>query len=340
MHCDPSTFPGGVNVTTEGTLLSTLAGILAGFAFTAIVLLLATGLDGAGPAYRVLHASGRALVAAFTGLLIMSMLYAAEASTPASCGLAISENMILSVGFTGVGILLFYAIVLMLEAADTPQEEVHVASKGLAELVRFARVTAYVLNVLILATVYDATSDYKSIRYGSDSGMFSLSWLGIGILAAQATACSWAGWVTMRSKRRGRFAPSEPSSSVLLVLLGFGLPIVSAVAYVGIDATEPETFLITPAFVALILLISFACTITTTFYLALTRPALAAPQTHSAGLIPQALISAGGQSPVTCTAPSSGRISAFARWSIPAAGAFASIAFIAHRILRAIRPST
>jgi hypothetical protein len=102
---------------------------------------------------------------------------------------------------------------------------------------------------------------------------------------------------------------------------------------------EPETFLIAPGFVALILLIAAACTIATTFYLALTRPGLAAPQTRSAGSTPQAPISASGQSSVTRTTLSIGGISAFARWSV-AAGAFASIVFITHRILRAIRPST
>jgi hypothetical protein len=156
MHCDPSNFPAGVNVATEGTLFSTLAGILAGFAFTAIVLLLVTGLDGGGPAHRVLHASGRALVAAFFGLLIMSVLYAAEASTSVSCGAAISENVILVAGLVGVGILLVYAIVLMLEAAGAPQEGLPATSKGITELAQFGRTVVCALNLLILGMVYEA----------------------------------------------------------------------------------------------------------------------------------------------------------------------------------------
>lgn len=334
MHCDPSTFPATVNVSTEGTVLSTLAGILAGFAFTAIVLLLVTGLDGASPAYRVLRASGRALVAAFVGLLIMSLLYAGEASTSVSCGLAISENTILSVGFVGVAILLFYAIVLMLEAAGASQERVPADSKGLAKLAQFGRVTVYVINVLILASVYDATSDYESIRYGIDSGMVALSWLGISVLALQVAACCWAVWVTMRSKRRGRFASSEPSSSVFLVLLGLGLPVVSCVAYVAVDTTESNTAVIAPAFAALILLIACASTITATIYLALTRPALTAQEGHSAGSVLRVLHSAGDQSPDTHAAPPARRITGFTPRFVAAVGTFASAVFIVHRILR------
>ena len=339
MNCDPTKFPARVNIATEGTLFSGITGVLAGFAFTAIVLLLIAALDPTNPAYRLLHASGRALVGSFLGLLIMSALYAGEASSSVSCGLSISENTILSVGFVGVSLLYFYAIVLMLETAGTPQQEAPALSKGLVRLARFSRIAALVLPVLVLGMVYGATSDYTAIKYGADSGMTALAWLGVGVLAVQVTACFAALWITLRSKRPGRFAHGDPSSSTFPSLFGLGLPIASAIVFVVIDTTGSETAVIAPALVAIILVVACTCTITATIYLTLTRPGLAVPQNQKDPIV-LSLSSTGDQNQPgrRVTAPPAKRFSAFAPRFVPAIFAFASIVFVARLIRQLIWP--
>ena len=339
MHCAPNTFPAGVDVGTEGTLFSTITGVLAGFAFTAIVLLLIAALDPTNHASSLLRACGRALVGSFFGLLIMSALYAGEASSSMSCGLSISENTILSGGFAGVSILYYYAIVLMLEAAGTPHRKEPALAQGLAGLARFGRITAFVVPVLVLGVVYDATSDYTAIKYGADSGMTALGWLGIGLLALQVTVSFCTLWITLRSKRAGRFAHGAPSSSMFPAFFGLGLPIASAIAFLLIDTTESETAEIPPASIAVILAVACACTITATIYLALTRPGLIAPQNQK-DRITRSPGSAGGENLPgrRVTAPPASRFAAVAPRFVPAIVIFASIVFVSRLIRQFIRP--
>jgi hypothetical protein len=152
MGGDPNIpYPGGTNIAAGATMYSTLAGILAGFAFTAIVLLVVTWLGGDSRAQRVLAVAGQALVASFFGLLIVCVLYAAESTGVYSWGLTVSENVILLDGFVGVGILVIYAIILMLEAAaesgeGETGEQPSFTGRNLA---LFARAFACVLNLLL-----------------------------------------------------------------------------------------------------------------------------------------------------------------------------------------------
>jgi hypothetical protein len=326
-------------VVTEGTLFSAFTGVLAGFAFTAIVLLLIAALDPTSPASRLLRVSGRALVGSFFGLLIMTMLYAGEGASSVSCGLSISENTILSGGFAGVSILYYYAIVLMLEAVGIPRQEEPALSKGLAGLARFGRITALVVPVLVLAMVYDATTSYTAIKYGPESGLTALGWLGIGVLALQVTACFWALWVSLRSQRPGRFARGEHSSSILLPFFGLGLPVASAIAFIAIDTTEPATAVIPPACVAIILVVTCACTTNATIYLALTRPGLTASQNQKDHIAPLPRSASDENQPGRrIPAPLARGFSTSASRFVPAVFAFASILFVARLIRQLIWP--
>lgn len=268
-----STYPVGVNVSAEGAMYSTLAGILCGFAFTAIVLLLVTQLADAPRAHRVLAACGRALVSAFFGLLIMCVLYAAEAGSALSGGQAISENAILSDGFVGVGILLIYAIVLMLDAADETDEEPRPHAVRKREVALFARTVACGLTVLMLGMVYEAVNDYQSIEYGVSHSVTGLDFLAWVILGVQLVVSVGSGWLIGRQRVRGYFAHNEAVTSRFVVRVGLALPFAAAAGYVVADTATSETGTIAPVLAGLILLIAFACTCGTTLHLVLTRPA-------------------------------------------------------------------
>jgi hypothetical protein len=339
MGCDPTTYPAGVNVGTEGTAFSTITGVLAGFAFTAIVLLLIAALDPKSPASRLLHASGRALVGSFVGLLIMSALYAREASSAYSCGLSISENTILAGGFVGVSILYYYAFVLMLEAAGSSWQADSALAKGLAGLARFGRITAIALPFLVLGLVYDATSDYTAIKYGAGSGLTAIGWLGIALLALQVAVSAWALAITVRSERPGRFAQGELSSSTILPVVGLGLPLAAAIAFVAIDTTESETAVIPPASVAVILVVACICAVAATIYLALTRPGLPAWHNQEAPVLPPPRYAGAEQQPSQrITAPLASGFSVSVPRLIPAVFAFASIVVVARLIRQLIWP--
>jgi hypothetical protein len=254
-------------------MYSTLAGILCGFAFTAIVLLLVTQLADAPRAHRVLAACGRALVSAFFGLLIMCVLYAAEASSALSGGQAISENAILSDGFVGVGILLIYAIVLMLDAADETDEEPRSHAARKRDVALFARTVACGLTLLMLGMVYEAVGDYQSIRYGvshSATGLDVLAWTVLGV---QLVVSLGSGWLIGRQRVPGHFTHNEAMTSRSVVRIGLALPFAAAAAYVAFDTATSETDTIAPVLAGVVLLVAFACTCGTTLHLALTRPA-------------------------------------------------------------------
>jgi len=106
------------NITEGATLYSTLASVLSGFAFTAIVLLVVTWLGDSVRAQDVLEDIGAPLVASFFGLLIVALGDAAESTNPTNNGLVASENTVMATGFAAVGVLLLYTVVLMLDSYD------------------------------------------------------------------------------------------------------------------------------------------------------------------------------------------------------------------------------
>jgi hypothetical protein len=264
-------FPVNVNVAAEGTAYSILAGILCGFAFTAIVLLLVTWLADSRPARLVLMTAGHALLASFFGLLIMCLLYAAESANSTSWGLAISENTVLSDGFIGTGITVIYAIVVMLDAAaatTTPP------AAGVRRLALYSRSFACVANLLLIGMSYDAISDYVNIRHGGyGSGINSIdvvSWISVGI---QVLLTVGAAWVIVRHPRAGRFADDRHSAAWLIPTVGLGLSVLAAVGYVATDVALPsETAMIAPPWIMMIQLVALTVTAGSTVYLALTRP--------------------------------------------------------------------
>ncbi|MEY9862076.1 hypothetical protein ABH935_007720 [Catenulispora sp. GAS73] len=264
---DPN-YPIGTNVSVAATMYSTAAGIMCGFAFTAIVLLVVTWLTDSSRAQRVLAATGRALIASFFGLLIMCVLYASLSASAVSSGQAISDNTILTDGFGSVGIILVYSVVLMLEAAD---EGTDPPSDRGRDLAKFARAFACVLNLLIVGMVYEAVEDYLSIRYGQSHPITGINVLAWSLLGTQLIVACRSAWITTRREQAGRCFKNRDKTTRRVVHIGLGLTVASAVSYMAADSTLSTASTIAPAVVVLVLVAAFGFACGTTLHLALTR---------------------------------------------------------------------
>lgn len=288
------------NITEGATLYSTLASVLSGFAFTAIVLLVTAWLSDSMGARRVLASIGSALVASFFGLLVMSVFYAAESTNTSNNGFTVSENTILGAGFAGVGVLLLYTVVLMLDAADkaprrrtgepqadrarkTPAAAAPPTADGtpagagqavprLWEVARFARAGACVLNMLIVGIGFNSIGLYESYKYGPGSSYTAIDVLAWALLAIELIVVVWAVWLIIARPRDTARTPSGFISERLLICAGLGLPVASGAGYVIADTIVPDNGII-PAFTAVIVLVTeFLITAGGTIHLALTRP--------------------------------------------------------------------
>jgi hypothetical protein len=259
------------NITAGATLYSTLASVLCGFAFTAIVLLVVTWLGDSSRAQHVLVAAGRSLVAAFLGLLIMAVGYAAESTNASNDGLTASENTILAVGFVGVGVVLLYSVVLMLDAAD----ETVGGTEQLSDVAKFARAAACLVNLLITGLAYDAIGLYENFAYGYSHPFTALDGLGAALVGVALVVTVWAIWRILRFKSAGLYFGAQVPIRHLIESVGLGYPVLAAVGYLAVDTTMPNAEVM-PAFWAfLILVMSFSAAVGATIYLVLTRPARA-----------------------------------------------------------------
>lgn len=273
------------NITQGAFLYSTLASVLAGFAFTAIVLLVVTWLGESSRRARWMLADvGIPLVASFFGLLIMAVSYAAEATGTQNDELTASENTILAAGFAGVGVLLLYTVVLMLDKADEsaahrlsgatsaagaqPDEAGRIP--GVWEVARFARVSACLLNLLILGFGYNATTLYEEYRYKSASPSTAIDKLGWLLLAIEAVVMLRACWVIMMRPANG-MRSSTRTPMRLISYGGLGLPAASGAGYLIADSVVAENDTIPPLGAATVLISIFVVTTIATWCLASTR---------------------------------------------------------------------
>lgn len=123
------------NIAATGGLYSTMTGILAGFAFLAITLVLAGSHrrpDDPTPTDRKLENDIRLLLAltfAFIGLLLATIQYAVlagEGGCSLIAGRAASEELLGGIAFAFSALLLFYAIVQMLTHSGVADIGAHV----------------------------------------------------------------------------------------------------------------------------------------------------------------------------------------------------------------------
>lgn len=127
--------PPSLDLGTVAQLYSQLTGVLAGFALTAVFIVVAHFLGGAEPTGRreeVLRQALPLLVAAVLGLIFSSLTYCVVAADGDNPGRALFEHDLAGVGFSVAGALLIFAAVLLVEGA-LPHDSAHYARRLLGQ---------------------------------------------------------------------------------------------------------------------------------------------------------------------------------------------------------------
>ncbi|UIX32336.1 hypothetical protein [Streptomyces sp. GQFP] len=120
---------------TVAELYSQLSGVLAGFALTAVFIVVSHFLGEAAPTGRREETLGQALpalLAAMLGLVFSSLTYCVVAADGDNPGRALLEHVVAGVGFSVAGALLIFAAVLLIEGV-LPYDRVHYARRLLGQ---------------------------------------------------------------------------------------------------------------------------------------------------------------------------------------------------------------
>jgi hypothetical protein len=110
-----------VNFSISAGLYSQLAGVLAGFAFSALVALISGRLTGSSPTAKLAKIY-RPLSAAFLGLIATSLNYATVAAENFDRGQTASLATSSGVAFVAAGIMLVYSISVLLHAVESEEK--------------------------------------------------------------------------------------------------------------------------------------------------------------------------------------------------------------------------
>lgn len=166
MSCNPPP----LDVQSIAELYSQLSGVLAGFALTAVFIVISHFLGEAAPTGRREEALGQALpalLAALLGLLLSSLTYCIVAADGDNPGRALFEHVVAGVGFSVAGGLLIFAAVLLIEGV-LPYDPVHYARRLLGQCVPLP----------IFALLCDGAYAYGKAYHGGRAP----GWLGVLIV--------------------------------------------------------------------------------------------------------------------------------------------------------------
>lgn len=241
-------------ITVTAASYSQLAGLLAGFAFSALIFLISTRITVADP--RDSFASAvRTLIAAFLGLVLSSLGYAVLAGEPADAQpLSASFEPVLGVGFAVTTALVIYAIVLTLDASEHLVKTPSPAHKQVSASTR--HILATLVAPLAVLYLYLAIQDYEEQRYGACHRLEPLDHMGLSLIAVQLTA-SWLLYPFMlgqriQAKQRETVAQTTTWTSRLLLMTAFASTVTFAITSVYASPTQTTTPAIPTACMAII----------------------------------------------------------------------------------------
>jgi hypothetical protein len=192
-------------ITSTAGLYSTLAGVMAGFAFLALAdNLLATERGGEDP--RIPAEAGVALAAAFVSLLLVSISYAILAGDTTSGPRAAVVEVISGGAFAAAALQMLYAIGFLIGIHGRPLLALHT----------FFRILGVGLCPLVLVLVLLGSNDYIETHHGSAAIILRPAW---GVLVG---ALLLAGGLLWRAGRSGPgrlpgIGPGRPDPSYVVV---------------------------------------------------------------------------------------------------------------------------
>ena len=256
-------------ITTVAASLSQFAGLLAGFAFSGLIFLVSTRIKVPDP-QDAFASAVRTLVAAFLGLVLASLGYAALAGEPPEAHTRSADTEpVVAAGFAVAGLLVIYAIVLTLDAAERLVQTPSKTHRQVSSSTR--HILAAFVSPLAVFYLYLAIPDYEAARYGACHGVEPLDWFGISLIITQMIA-SWFLYPFMlgqyiRTKSPDVAVQSTAWTSRLLLLVTFA----TAVACAYIDVYTGPTETVSPIIPAACMMVITVSTLGLTWELAYTH---------------------------------------------------------------------
>ncbi len=160
------------------SLYSQLAGVLAGFAFTAVTVVVTVRVSATAHGHSF-DDSLRLLIAAFLGLVLTSLNYAAIAGDKTQGARSTLLEIVAGLGFAASALLLIYAVLLMLIATRTSSSNTGstIATTDIEAALRLTLVV--VLPMIVLVFLYVGARDQQLLSLGQRDAFG-----GIDVLAA------------------------------------------------------------------------------------------------------------------------------------------------------------
>lgn len=203
------------DITATADLYSALAGVLAGFAFTALMMLLSRHA-GDDPRDHHLVAVVKVLLATVIALSLSALTYGGLGGEPISGGRAAAEQMIAGVGFTVGGLLFLYSIALTIDAVTPAPFDDDVGLGVASRYVRRVLVHGIVpLFVLFLGLSAD---DFLTVRDGAEREASFPDYL--LYIFAVATIVLGFGLSAVVRRRPVQRAPTIAATASVVIVIG------------------------------------------------------------------------------------------------------------------------
>jgi hypothetical protein len=185
----------------------TIAGVMAGFAFAALIAILTTFAGRSARQANQFGAASQVLAIAFMGLLLSAVSYAVLTGENANGPRTAAEEIFAGIAFSASAVLLIYAIVLTFEAASgLPASHRALGPTSLERAgERMREFGGVVFAPLAMAYIFLGSSDYTTTRYPQHTPAW-INWFGIGLIVLQLLIAGTLLWQRKNHPDRVRAA--------------------------------------------------------------------------------------------------------------------------------------
>ncbi|WP_394617153.1 hypothetical protein JNUCC0626_47345 [Lentzea sp. JNUCC 0626] len=164
------------------SLYSQLAGVLAGFAFTAVTVVVTVRV-AAKKSGRSFDNALRPLISGFLGLVLTSLNYAAIAGDKTQGARSTLLEIVAGIGFAASALLLIYAVLLMLIATRSGGRRLVATNTSVEKTLRVTMVV--VLPVIVLVFLYAGARDHQSLNARTPDIFGAIDVLGLVLVGIQ-----------------------------------------------------------------------------------------------------------------------------------------------------------
>jgi hypothetical protein len=260
------------NIAVTAGFYSQLAGVLAGFAFAAIMVLLTARMAPSSQSSEEIQpfsGATRLLVVSLVGLILASLNYAILAGDIPGSHRSASLELVGGVGFGTAGLILIYAIVLTVDGVNTAARGVHHDLKSVGNFLRGTLAT--VLTPLIFALIYLGVQDFTYTDSGP--GIYVIDVVSWVLLAIQFTF-GIVNYARRSVKQQGRLSHGARERLVInAASVALGLIVLTTISFAALAAALYDNATSGPALVPYAaIIVAFLAASAFSHHLSRTRP--------------------------------------------------------------------